>query len=139
MFGVITLASGKSSSTNARFASSLINADPLVDTMTGSSTTRSAPQAFSPSAMECAMAADDTMPILTASGRMSENTASTCPRTKEAGMSKTSFTPSVFWAVKAVMTVWANEPSASMVLMSACIPAPPELSEPAMLTTEETL
>jgi hypothetical protein len=41
-------------------------------------------------------------------------------------------TPRVFWAVRAVIAVMAKHPRADIVLMSAWMPAPPPLSEPAM-------
>ena len=76
---------------------------------------------------------DDTMPILTASGKMSVNTASSCSARKCGVESKMSVTPVVFWAVRAVMALMANTPLAVMVLMSAWMPAPPLESLPAMV------
>ena len=108
MFGVATSASGSSSSTSARTASSSMRRAPLVATITGSTTTLRAPCARSRSAIVAMMAADDTMPIFTAAGRMSSNTASICAATKAGSMSSTPVTPSVFCAVSAVMAVSAN-------------------------------
>ena len=44
-------------------------------------------------------------------------------------------TPVVFCDVNAVMAVIAYEPSEVTALISACIPAPPEESEPAIINT----
>ena len=44
-------------------------------------------------------------------------------------------TPVVFCAVKAVTALMPNTPFACMVLRSACIPAPPDESLPAMVRT----
>ncbi len=43
------------------------------------------------------------------------------------------WTPRVFWAVTAVRAVVPNTPKAWKVLRSAWIPAPPPLSDPAMV------
>ena len=62
---------------------------------------------------------DATMPIFTASGRMSVNTLSIC-RPRNSGLtSKIPCTPVVFCAVKAVTALMANTPLHVMVLMSA--------------------
>ena len=45
----------------------------------------------------------------------------------------TDFTPVVFCAVKAVIAVIAYPPKEVTVLISACIPAPPEESDPAII------
>ena len=81
------------------------------------------------------MALLETMPIFTASGRMSVNTASSWAATNSGVASSTPVTPRVFWAVRAVMTLMAYILWAVMVLMSAWIPAPPLQSEPAMVNT----
>jgi hypothetical protein len=44
-------------------------------------------------------------------------------------------TPVVFCAVSAVMALIAYMPCAEMVFISACIPAPPLQSEPAIVST----
>ena len=49
------------------------------------------------------IAALASMPVLTASQPMSETTASICGVTRSAGTTWTPATPSVFWAVTAVM------------------------------------
>ena len=76
MLGVTTLASGSSSRLSTSSASSAIRRDPDVDTMTGSTTTRPTSCARRPSAMARMIAAEETMPTLTASGRMSSKTVS---------------------------------------------------------------
>ena len=52
-------------------------------------------------------AALETMPIFTASGKMSVNTASSWSLRKEGVTSRMLVTPVVFWAVRAVMAVMA--------------------------------
>ena len=51
--------------------------------------------------------------------------------------SKHDLTPRVFCDVTAVIAVIAYEPNAVTVLISACIPAPPEESDPAMINIFE--
>ena len=81
------------------------------------------------------MAAEDTMPIFTAAGGMSSNTASISWATNSGVASSTARTPVVFCAVSAVMAVSAKRWCAAMVLMSAWIPAPPLESDPAIDST----
>ena len=100
-------------------ASSRRSFAPEVATMTGSTTTRSAPYRRSFSAMTAISAAEETMPIFTASGAMSVNTASSCSARKWGVDSRMSVTPVVFWAVRAVTAQVANTPLAVMVLISA--------------------
>ena len=76
MLCVTTVASGSSSRSSVSTASSQISREPDVDTITGSATTPTAPYFFKLSAITQISAADDTMPIFTASGRMSVNTQS---------------------------------------------------------------
>ena len=101
--------------------------------MTGSTTMCFAPYSFNFAAIVSISSAEDTMPILTASGKMSVNTASSCSARKCGVESKMSVTPVVFWAVRAVTAHRAKTPLAVMVLMSAWIPAPPLESLPAMV------
>ena len=75
------------------------------------------------------------MPIFTATGGISSNTASICAASISTGVFVTIVTPVVFCAVSAAMAVMPNTPLASMVFKSAWIPAPPEESDPAMLNT----
>ena len=108
MLGVITVARQNSWRTSASTAASAMSAEPDVAIITGSTTTLAALWRSSPSAMAPTMAGDDTMPIFTASGRMSSKTASIWVPTKTGSTSSTSVTPSVFWAVSAVMTLSPN-------------------------------
>ena len=133
MFGVRTSASGRSFSHSAVTASSRSSFAPDVATMTGSTTMCFAPYSFNFAAIVSISSAEDTMPILTASGKMSVNTASSCSARKCGVESKMSVTPVVFWAVRAVTAHRAKTPLAVMVLMSAWIPAPPLESLPAMV------
>ena len=87
--------------------------------MTGSTTTRSAPYCRSFSAMTAISSAEETMPIFTASGTISVNTASSCSARKWGVDSRMSVTPVVFWAVRAVTAQVAKTPLAVMVLISA--------------------
>ena len=116
-------------------AASFINFRPLVDTITGSYTTCSGRNLRKQSAIALTVSSSLTIPILTASGCKSSITASICPQTISAGTTCTARTPTVFCTVTAVMADAAYPPKADMVLMSACIPAPPEQSEPAMERT----
>ena len=64
-------------------------------------------------------APSDTMPIFTASGRISEKTASSsCPRNSGETF-KMLLTPHVFWAVSAVTALMPNTPFIVIVLRSA--------------------
>ena len=74
------------------------------------------------------------MPIFTASGKMSENTASICSFKNAGEASSMAVTPVVFWAVSAVTALMANTPFMVMVFKSAWMPAPPLLSLPAMVS-----
>ena len=73
------------------------------------------------------------MPVLTASAPMSVTIASICDRISEVGSSRTSVTPPVFCAVIAVMAEVPYTPMAAKVFRSACIPAPPPESDPAIV------
>ena len=77
---------------------------------------------------------DDTMPILTASGYISSNTASSCRRKNSGDASSIAETPVVFCAVSAVIALMAKTPFMVIVLISAWIPAPPLESLPAMVS-----
>ena len=135
MLGVITSARGNSSSIRAVRALSCIRLEPLVATITGSTTMCSARYSRSLVPMARMMSALDTMPIFTASGRMSRNTQSSCCATNSGVASSTPDTPVVFWAVRAVMALMPYTPRQVMVFRSAWIPAPPLESLPAMVST----
>ena len=76
---------------------------------------------------------EETIPILTASGKMSVNTASSSSARNSGVASRMSVTPVVFWAVRAVIALMAKTPFMVMVLISAWIPAPPLESLPAIV------
>jgi len=92
-----------------------------------------APYWRSLSAMTAMRPEEETMPIFTASGKMSVKMASSSSPRNWGVASRMSVTPVVFWAVRAVMALMANTPLAVMVLMSAWMPAPPLESLPAIV------
>ena len=114
-------------------ASSLINLAPLVATMTGSITIFFALYSVNLSAMTSISSLDETMPVLTASGRISVKIQSSCSAKNFGVTSIISVTPVVFWAVSAVIALMAYTPFAVMVLISAWMPAPPLESLPAIV------
>ena len=63
------------------------------------------------------------------------HTQSSCDATNSGVTAAIPYTPVVFCAVSAVMTLIAYILYAQIVLMSACTPAPPLESEPAMVST----
>ncbi len=75
------------------------------------------------------------MPVFTASTPMSSSTARICARTASTGRFQTPCTPTLFCAVTAVTALIPCTPRASIVLRSACTPAPPPESEPATVST----
>ena len=77
------------------------------------------------------------IPILITSGLISFDVNSICFDISLEDIDAIDFTPVVFCEVTAVIAVIAYEPSAVTVLMSACIPAPPEESDPAIINTLE--
>ena len=107
IFGVITFAIGSNFFFNVSIASSLINLTPLVETITGSTTILSALNLRSFVEIISMILLSDTIPILTASGLISVNTASNCFPTNSSLTSSIPNTPVVFCAVKAVMTLMA--------------------------------
>ena len=132
MLGVIRSASGKNSLTSVPIAPSSISFAPLVATMTGSTTMFLALYCLSFSAIVCIRAELETIPIFTASGKMSVNTASSSFARNSGVTSMMSVTPVVFCAVRAVTALIAYTLLASIVLISAWIPAPPQESLPAI-------
>ena len=65
---------------------------------------------------------------------MSPATASICAVTMSAATADTAVTPTVFWAVMAVMALVPYTPSAANVFRSAWMPAPPPESLPAIVS-----
>ena len=82
MFGVTTNARRSSSVFIAATASSSISASPLFAIITGSTTSRGISRSATAAATASTMAAVASMPVLAASGRMSETTVSICAVTK---------------------------------------------------------
>ena len=78
MFGVITVASPSNSLFNTSTASSLISLAPLVATITGSITIFLSEYCLIDEAITLISSAEETIPIFTASGKMSVTTASIC-------------------------------------------------------------
>src|SRR5690606_10955493 len=76
------------------------------------------------------------MPSLTAWILKSSKQASICARRKSSGGTCTAVTPRVFCAVSAAMAERPCTWCAANVLRSACMPAPPPESEPAMVRAE---
>ena len=73
------------------------------------------------------------MPILTASGNISVNMLSSCFPRNSGVTSMIADTPIVFWAVREVIALIEYIPFAIIVFISACIPAPPLQSLPAIV------
>ena len=107
MLGVRTSAIGSRFAHRALTASSRRSLEPDVATMTGSTTICFAPYCFSLAAIVSMSSAEETIPILTASGVISVNTASSCSARKCGVDSRMSVTPVVFWAVRAVIALMA--------------------------------
>ena len=80
---------------------------PLVDTITGSITILPGRYCFSLCMITSNISSPDTMPIFTASGKISENTQSSWAAIKSGPTSEIAYTPVVFCAVSEVMTALA--------------------------------
>ncbi len=80
------------------------------------------------------MAAVASIPVLTLRTEKSSSTVSTCWRTNTGSSATTPRTSAVFCAVTAVSAHVPCTRSAAKVLRSACAPAPPPESEPAMVS-----
>ena len=119
MLGVVTVARGSSSPSRVATASSSSSREPAVETITGSTTMFSAWYRRSRWAITSMSLLDETMPIFTASGRMSVKTMSIyCPRNSGVA-SMIPVTPVVFCAVSAVMALMAYTPFMVIVFRSA--------------------
>jgi cyanate permease len=81
------------------------------------------------------VASSPSIPIFTASMPMSPATALTWATMISGGIGWTAVTPTVFWAVIAVIAVIPWTPQAANALRSAWTPAPPPESEPAIERT----
>jgi len=80
------------------------------------------------------LSAENSMPVFAAWTPMSSTTTLICSRIRDGGRSRMSVTPIVFCAVIAVMADVPWTPRTANVLRSACMPAPPPESEPAMVS-----
>lgn len=136
-FGVTTSAR-RSRPRSAVSASRSSSRSPLVEIITGSMTTMGGRTASSQSATSAITSAFASMPTFTASMPMSAERASSCARSTPAGGTWTPCTPRVFCTVSAVIAAMPYPPFAAIDLRSAWIPAPPEGSLPAMLSTRGT-
>ena len=135
ILGVITVASGISFLISTSSASLVMSFLPLVDTITGSNTILTALYFLNSSAISSTMYGSDTIPIFTASGLISSNTASIWLAVKPFLQFIIPYTPVVFCAVSDVITLIPYTPCAANVFKSACIPAPPLQSLPAIVNT----
>ena len=130
-FGVTTAARGSSRACRRRMPSSSSRRLPLVDTSTGSTTGRRA------SASSAAQTASTTaplasIPVLAPDTGNAAATASICAATTAGGITCVSAIPFGLWAVTAVTALRPWRPNAAKVRRSACRPAPPPESLPAM-------
>src|SRR3954468_5167913 len=138
-FGVITVATGTSSSTMARRAASSSSTAPDSATITGSITTGTRSSSSSSArATASTVSRVPSIPIFTASTPMSSTTARTCSTMNSAGTVCTPVTPTVFCAVNAAIAVIPCTPQRAKAFRSAWIPAPPPESEPAIDSTAGT-
>lgn len=135
MFGVTSVTWGMRSSTSTEIASGASRGAPDDESMTGSSTMGEVTPS-SATATACTVRASPSIPTLIAFGMPSSRTASICCRTKRGSSALTAVTPVVLWAVSTAGTASAYRPWVTIVLMSACMPAPPLGSDPAMLSTD---
>ncbi len=103
MLGVMTVASGSSSSRIAWRASSASRGSPLLAIITGSTTRLGMRNVRTASATVLTIDAFDSIPVLAASVPMSVMTLRICSRTNSGETSRIPCTPTVFWAVRAVM------------------------------------
>ena len=78
-------------------------------------------------------ARENSIPVFAASTPMSEKTASSWATTNAGGTSWTAVTPVVFCAVSATIADMPCTPAAANAFRSAWMPAPPPLSEPAIV------
>ena len=113
------MANGNKTEVNLLIALSSINFAPLVATITGSTTIFFALYCFNLSPITSINEASDTIPILTASGKISVKTESSWAARKSGVTFIISFTPKVFCAVNAVIADIPYTPLASIVFKSA--------------------
>jgi hypothetical protein len=133
-FGVIRSARGSSSAMIVATASSVSSGSPLVATITGSTTSGTRRCRARPATTASTVALSPSMPVLAAPTVRSDSTLSIWLPINAGGATCTPCTPCVFCAVSAVITDAPYTSSAAKVFRSAWIPAPPELSEPAIVS-----
>src|SRR4051794_25812830 len=80
------------------------------------------------------MSVERSMPVLHAAGEKASSTSSICARTSDAGKGRMAEMELGLWAVMQVTTVVPCTPKEANVFRSACTPAPPPLSEPAIVS-----
>ena len=101
----MTMARGKRTLLSVAMASLSSRTSPLAATMTGSSTTGTPGSNLRPSATASMTALVASMPIFTAPILRSRATTAICCVTNSGGTTWTPSTPSVFWAVSAVIAL----------------------------------
>ena len=107
IFGVITVAKGRSSFWRVSMAWSLMSFAPLVATITGSTTRFFKPYSLIESEITLIIGVDETIPVFTASGKISVTTALISSLRNSGSTSIIAVTPVVFCAVKAVIALMA--------------------------------
>ena len=130
---MITSASGIRSSTRALSAEGFRRFDPDVALATGSTTRDGMLASRRALAASRIIAAENSMPVFAETTGKAEHTASICLPTNPFGVGAIPVTPSGFWAVRQVIALVPKTPRAENVLRSAWIPAPPPLSDPAIV------
>ena len=133
MLGVKRVAAGMTVLISVSIELSCIKGLPFFAYMTGSMTTWAGRYSRSLEATASMQAGVESIPTLTASGGMSSKTASIWSAMTFGEMSSIEMTREVFSATTETMTLIPKTPSADIVLRSACTPAPPLQSEPAMV------
>lgn len=132
--GVMSVACGKMCSRISCVARSSSSREPLVVTITGSQTTAPSKErrkeATSPMTSSV-----PSIPSLTARGARSSLSVAIVVRSILDDGYSTFRTSWLFWAVSAVITEQPCAPSAWKACRSACMPAPPPESDPAMVHT----
>ena len=130
--GVTTVARGRTRSIKPAFAFGSSSTAPLCETITGSTTVGAPRTRSSASTTASIVGSSPSMPTLTPSTPMSPATARTWATIISGGTGVTISTPTVFWAVIAVIAVIPCTPQRANAFRSAWIPAPPPESEPAI-------
>ena len=133
IFGVITVAKGTIVLSKQSTLDGGINAHPFLAYMTGSTTIFFGLYSISFLYTASMHTGVDNMPIFTASTFISSNIASICSSIIFGVISSILITLEVFSATTQTTTLIPNTPRLDIVFKSACIPAPPLQSEPAIV------